>query len=177
MPRRHLLTNVYILSQVGLYYIIAPLLMFIFGISTIGNIRRQSIRAIPLTASMRRRRTEGQLTRMLILQIVVHLLFVLPYGVVYCMISIQPLTQTPTVSAVRLVFAAWQQCDYFVSFFLYIFSGSVYRRELLRIFTRAKIRTLSTRSFMKSRKDVCRDTSMVTPTTPSAHETMNGIFV
>ncbi|UJR32313.1 hypothetical protein I4U23_019777 [Adineta vaga] len=177
IPQKHLLTSIYIFSQVFLYYIVAPFVMFLFGLSTINNIRRQSIRALPLTSSMRRRRTEGQLARMLILQIVVHLMFVLPYGVVYCMISIDPLTQTTTIDAVRNAFITWQQCDYFVSFFLYIFSGSVYRRELLRILTFKKPRNLSTQSFSRTRKDTFRDTSLITTTTLSVNETVNNIFV
>ncbi|CAF1515613.1 unnamed protein product, partial [Rotaria sordida] len=80
---------------------------------------------------MRGRRTEGQLTRMLIFQIFVHLILVLPFGMTYAMNSFIPSTQTPTVIAIRLVFVIWQQCDYFVSFFLYIFSGYIYRREFL----------------------------------------------
>ncbi|CAF1254586.1 unnamed protein product [Adineta ricciae] len=177
IPRTHLLTNLYTFSQVFLYYTLSPFLMFLFGISTINNIRRRSIRATPLTSSMRRRRTEGQLARMLILQIVVHLIFVLPYGVIYCMISIDPLGQTSTIAAVRNIFLTWQQCDYFVSFFLYICSGSVYRRELLRILTFKNTRNISTPSFSRSRKDTFRDTSLITTTTQSVNDAINHVFV
>ena len=70
---------------------------------------------------------------MLLLQISVHLVFTVPFGVVYSMNALSPSTKTPNILAVRYIFAVWQQCDYFLSFFLYIFSGSTYRLELARI--------------------------------------------
>ncbi|CAF0747212.1 unnamed protein product [Adineta steineri] len=177
LQQTNILISIYIFSQVFLYYVLLPLLMMIFGFMTISNIRRQSIRALPMTGSMRRRRTEGQLARMLILQIVVHLILVLPYGIIYCMNSIEASTRTPTVLAIRIVFLTWQQCDYFVSFFLYIFSASVYRRELIRILKVTKTRQRSTQSFAKNRTDIYRDMSLITTTTLSANETINNAFV
>jgi hypothetical protein len=55
------LVNVYICSQVILYYILASLLMIIFGLRTISNIRQQSTRVISLPVRMQRRRTERSL--------------------------------------------------------------------------------------------------------------------
>ncbi|CAF4736935.1 unnamed protein product [Rotaria sp. Silwood2] len=75
---------IYIFSQIFLYYILAPLLMIIFGFLTISNIRRKSMNLIYLTKSMRRRRTERQLTRMLLLQVGIHLILILPFGIIYC---------------------------------------------------------------------------------------------
>jgi len=128
--------------------------MLIFGLLTIHKIRQQSTRAIPLTGYMRGRRTEGQLARMLILQIVVHLILVLPYGVTYSMNAFDPSTYTPTVIAIRLAFVTWQQCDYFVSFFLYILSGNVYRRELIRILRSVLHHNTPAQSFSKRRQDI-----------------------
>jgi len=127
------LIHIYTLSQVVLYYILAPILMIIFGLLTIHNIRQQSIRAIRSTGYIRGRRTEGQLARMLILQVSVHLIFVLPFGVTYTMNSFDPSTRTPHILAVRYILVIWQQCDYFVSFFLYVLSGNVYRQEFIRL--------------------------------------------
>ncbi|CAF0925108.1 unnamed protein product [Adineta steineri] len=76
----NMLVNIYIFSQVFLYYILLPLLMMIFGFMTISNIRQHMNRARLVTASIRRRRTEGQLTRMLCLQVSVHLILALPFG-------------------------------------------------------------------------------------------------
>jgi hypothetical protein len=49
------------------------------------------------------------------------------------MSSFFPSTQTPTVIGVRSALVMWQQCDYFISFFLYILSGRVYREQLIQI--------------------------------------------
>jgi hypothetical protein len=81
----------------------------------------------------RGRRTEGQLARMLILQVSVHLVLTTPFGVTYTMNALIPSTRTPDILAIRYILVIWQQCDYFLSFFLYVFSGRVYRKQLLRI--------------------------------------------
>ncbi|CAF3514345.1 unnamed protein product [Rotaria socialis] len=133
LTKFHILISIYILSQVLIYYILSPSLMILFGILTILNIRQRSSSAIFLVPLMQRRRTESQLTRMLIIQIVVHLILVLPFGIIYSINSIIPSTRTPNVIAVRLVFVALQQCDYFASFFLYTLSARVYRQQLMRI--------------------------------------------
>ncbi|CAF3128382.1 unnamed protein product [Rotaria sp. Silwood2] len=131
----HLNSNVaiyiYIFSQIVLYYVLAPLLMIIFGFLTISNIRRQSTRLVYLSVCMRRRRSERQLTQMLLLQVGVHLILTLPFGIIYCMNSLKPSTRTPDVLAVRYILLMWQQLDYFISFFLYFLSGRVYREQLL----------------------------------------------
>ncbi|CAF1314074.1 unnamed protein product [Rotaria sp. Silwood1] len=104
LPQSNILIRIYIFSQIFLYYILTSILMFIFDLLTIHNIHQQSTRAISVTVSMRGRRTEGQLTRMLILQIIVHLILILPFGITYSMNSFVPSTQTPTVIALRLAF-------------------------------------------------------------------------
>ncbi|CAF0781536.1 unnamed protein product [Adineta steineri] len=90
----------------------------------------QSARAKLLTVSIRRRRTERQLSRMLLFQIIVHVILILPFGIIYYINILKPSTRTPNVLAIRYISVMWQQCDYFVSFFLYVFSGRVYRQEL-----------------------------------------------
>lgn len=121
-----LLINVYVSSQGILYYIVAPLLMVIFRFLTISNIRKQTARIGPLPIISRKRRTEGSLVRMLLLQIIIHLIIILPYGITYMMNLFNPSTQTPQILAICVIFVAWQQCDYFISFFLYIVSATVY---------------------------------------------------
>lgn len=132
-PISNLFVKIYTLTQAFLYYLLAPILTFFFGFLTIANIRQQSARTRPFRRSIRTRRTEGQLARMLLLQVSIHLLLILPFGITYLINTLVPVTQTPTVLAVRFAFVIWQQCDYFLSFFLYVFSGSVYREQLLRI--------------------------------------------
>ena len=135
-PDSHLWIKIYVSSQIIIYYFISPFLMLLFGILTIHNIHRQSKRFIPLLISIRRRRTESQLARMLFLQITIHLILVLPFGIIYCLQSVLPSTQTSSITAIRLAFVTWQQCDYFVCFFLYILSGNVYREQFIRILSR-----------------------------------------
>jgi hypothetical protein len=90
--------------------------MIIFGFLIILNIQQQSIRAKILAASIQRR-SEGQLARMLILQVSVHLILILPFGVTYSMNAFDPSTRTSNILAVRYILVMWQQCDYFLSFF------------------------------------------------------------
>jgi hypothetical protein len=104
LPRSNLIISIYIFSQVVMYYILTPLLMIVFGLLTIANIRRQSARARLRIAINRSRRTEGQLTRMLLLQVGVHLILALPFSITYCMNSFIPSTQTPRMIAIRLAF-------------------------------------------------------------------------
>lgn len=130
---RNVIIDFYVSSQLLLYYFLSPILLVVFGTLTIYNIHEQSTRVRPLVPSTRRRRTEGQLARMLFLQVVVHFVLVLPFGVVYSVNSFVPSTQTPQIIALRLIFVTWQQCDYFMSFFLYVLSANIYREELIRI--------------------------------------------
>jgi hypothetical protein len=125
--------NIYVFGQIFLYYILTPILMIVFGFLTISNIRRRTIRARHLTASMRRRRTERQLGRMLLLQVSVHLILVFPFGIVYCMNVLKPSTRTPDILAVRYIAVMWHQLDYSISFFLYVLSARVYRRQLVNL--------------------------------------------
>jgi hypothetical protein len=125
---------VYTCSQAILYYILIPLFMISFGLLTILNIRKQPIRNSTFIICIRRRRTEGQLARMLLLQVGGHLIYSLPYGITYMMNSIAPSTRTIVIRAIRQASVPWLQCDYFMFFFLYVLSASIYRRQLIRLF-------------------------------------------
>jgi hypothetical protein len=151
LTKSHLIINVYVFSQVIIYYILSPLLMILFGIFTIYNIHQQSNRSLPLLRTIRRRRTEYQLARMLFLQVTIHLILVLPFGILYTINSCIPSTQTPNIIAIRLAFVTWQQCDYFVSFFLYFLSGNVYREEFIRILKSSKCLNTETPDFSNHR--------------------------
>lgn len=126
------IANIYTCSQFIIYFIIAPLLMIIFGFSTIINVRRRSTRLIYLNVYRRQQRTEKQLVRMLILQVGVHISLILPYGIIYCINAFQPSTRTPDILALRYILTMWNQLDYFILFFLYFTSGKIYRQQLIR---------------------------------------------
>jgi hypothetical protein len=64
-------SQVYIITQVFLYAGIPPSLMMLFGLLTVRNTRRSRINPIVVS---RYHRTEQQLTRMLIVQVSVHIL-------------------------------------------------------------------------------------------------------
>jgi hypothetical protein len=125
---------VYTSSQVIIYYVSIPVLMIIFGLLTIHNIRQPPRYNSVIIATSRNRRSEGQLARMLLLQVGVHMIYSFPFGIIYIMNSFAPSTRTVTIIAIRQASVPWLQCDYFMFFFLYILSASIYRQELLRLF-------------------------------------------
>jgi hypothetical protein len=124
---------VYLSSRVVLHYILGPLMMAIFGMLTIQNIRSQGRRMQPVSHQGRRRRTEGQLSRMLIIQVGTYLLFSLPVCVTYILVTFLPSIVTPLVSGIRAITIFWQLGAFFVSFFLYILSADIYRTELKKM--------------------------------------------
>ena len=131
--RLGVLTNVYVFSQIVIVYIIVHGSLIVFGLLTASNIRQRLNRIGLRGTAHRHRRTERQFSRMLLLQVFVHLAFFIPFGVIYILNTVDSSTRTPDIFAIRSIFVLWQQCDYFVSFFLYVFSASVYRQELWRI--------------------------------------------
>ena len=126
-------SSIYVLSQMVLFYIVSPALVILLGLLTVAHIRHQSTRAIPLSASRRNRRTEGQLTRMLLLQVTMHLIFGLPFGIAYWMSAFVPSISVADKLGVRYATVMWLQCDYYASFFLYILSGRIYRQQLIQM--------------------------------------------
>ena len=124
----------YVASQIIGFYVLSPILLITFGALTIININQQRTRVGPKMSSSTHRRTESQLASMLLLQIGVHLILTIPFGVTYAMNSFDPSTRTANIFAIRYILVAFTEIDYFVSFFLYVFSASIYRRELRRLF-------------------------------------------
>ena len=127
------LSNVYVFSQIVTLYVIVPCSLIGFGLATASNIRQRLNRIGVRGITLRHGRTERQFCRVLFLQVTVHLVFVLPFGVIYAINAFYPSTRTANVLGIRYIFVLWQQCDYFASFFLYVFSASLYRHELFRI--------------------------------------------
>ncbi len=127
------LTAIYLSTRVILYYIIGPLGMITFGLLTINNIRNQTRRVGAIVLQNQHRRTEGQLTRVLIIQVGIHLFFSLPAAVMYVMTTFVPSTNTSLFSGLRLISVIWQLAILFLSFFSYILSSTVFRTELVKM--------------------------------------------
>jgi hypothetical protein len=131
LPADSIYGQVYIIIQVFMYAVIPPSFMMFFGLMTIRNTNRPRI--VPVVVS-RYTRTEQQLARMLFLQVGVHILLTLPLCVTY-LIAVLPNTISTTstfsfASSITLILIA---CSYGSSFFLYLLSGRVYRKELIQL--------------------------------------------
>lgn len=133
----------YVFTHISIYYILTPTLMLILGLMTIRNIREQSRRTNRLRTSISCRRSQAQLTQMLLVQVVAHLILILPFGIAYTMNLLPPSPVNAVLQVLRPAFLIWRQLDYNVSFFLYISSGSIYRKEFLRILSSIKSRRSS----------------------------------
>jgi hypothetical protein len=108
--------------------------MITFGLLTINNIRNQMRRAAPMVPQNQHRRTEGQLARVLIIQIGIHLFFSLPAAAMYVITTFLPSTNTPLFSGLRMISVIWQMAILFFSFFSYILWSTVFRIELIKMF-------------------------------------------
>ena len=126
--------TVFMSSQIVVYYGLTLLLMASFSFLTLYNIRQQLTQIEPMTRFNRNRRTERQLSRMLLTQVIAYLLFTLPIGVIQILMTFLPSMRTSLVQGLRMVLVMWQQCIFFLSFFLYVVTGSIYRQEIMRLF-------------------------------------------
>ena len=123
------ISNTFFFIQVILYYILGPVLILLFGGLTVYNIRKYKVHV------QNNRRTEGQLARMLLTQIAIHIILTVPFGVIYFMQALDPSTRTLNMLAIRYLLAIFYQCDFFIAFFLYVLTGKVYRRQFFKILT------------------------------------------
>ena len=114
--------------------------MIVIMILTIKNIRSQSRRVRRMIVPNAHRRTEGQLARMLIIQVAVYFLFSTPSGTSYTIITFVPSMNTSYFSTIRTLTVVWQQGGYLIPFFLYILTGKVYRDELKKMIDCHQIR-------------------------------------
>ncbi|CAF1041084.1 unnamed protein product [Adineta steineri] len=128
------LIAVYLMTRVIFYYFLIPIILGIFGVLTIYNIRSQKHRVAPMNQASSSRRTEGQLARMLIIQVAMYLLFFTPSGITYILVTFVPSMNTSYYSTIRNLTIVWQQGGYFISFFLYVLTGRIYREELKNMF-------------------------------------------
>lgn len=121
----------FLVLNIILYVIIAPLSMLLFGFLTIYNTKQIGTTATSIT---RYRRTEGQLSRMLLLQVGVHTILILPFCVLFCMLISTIPARYPLEFAFAFIIC---KLPFYLSavtpFFLYVLSARVYRTELCRL--------------------------------------------
>ncbi|CAF3697078.1 unnamed protein product [Adineta steineri] len=131
---KSIFNQVFLLIQALLFAAIPPILMLIFGFLTIYNTTQSRVLQ-QVTRSYRR--TEGQLIRMLFLQVIVYILLNTPLCVLYLMLII-PSGFIPTsefffgFSITQILF----YLSYTTPFFLYILSARVYREELIHLISK-----------------------------------------
>lgn len=130
------------MSQTTFVAVVCPLALVVFGLLTIRNIRNQRSRRAMRNRFMdnlaRQQRTECELCWMLLLQIWVYLLSNFPLTITYtCMIMISKLRTHFLYVLLHALYVA-HQCSHFFNFFLYIFAGSIYRREVARLLCRIR---------------------------------------
>lgn len=121
--------RIYPFIQSVLLNLIPPLLMLVFGLLTIRNTKL--VRVIPVVFS-RYRRTEQQLARMLVVQVICHFVLNTPMCTLYVLgfLPVQVLSPRKYFVAFRtsqLIYSF----SYATSIFLYFFSSRVYREELM----------------------------------------------
>lgn len=128
------------MSQTAFFTIVCPLALVVFGILTIRNIRTQRSRRGMRNRFMdnlaRRQRTECELCWMLLLQIWVYLLSNFPLTITYTSMIMISKLRTHFLYVLLHALYVVHQCSHFFNFFLYIFAGSIYRREVVRMLYR-----------------------------------------
>lgn len=134
------LAAVYLMTRVVLYYFAIPIILAIFDALTINNIRTQTRRVTVVHQVNYSRRTEGQLTRMLIIQVIVYFLFFTSAGITYIIVTFVSSMNTSYYNTIRTLTVVWQQGGFFTTFFLYTLTGKVYRQELRKMFRYDQIR-------------------------------------
>lgn len=117
--------------QVTVYVILAPLLMIAFGLLTIHNATRFNREH---AAPVGYRPNERQLTRVLIIQVLTHIILSLPFCVIFFMTLI-PLAFKSTVMFFFLfiIFKIPLYITFITPFFLYILTAQLYRSELIAL--------------------------------------------
>jgi hypothetical protein len=110
---------------------------------------------------------------MLVLQVIVHLILILPFCVTYTMNSWKLFTHTVTVKAICFVFVIWQQCANFFSFFLCLFSGNIYQQQLNRILKSIKCHHTSAQSIVRKKKDIYQELPLIVTIVQKANGMIN----
>ena len=114
-----------------LYTIIAPACMICFGLLTIKNTKQLPVY---LGRISRYRRTESQLSRMLLVQVGTQILLTLPFCVVFfILVILTSLQSSADFSAVLVIAKLPFYLTFTTAFFLYTMSGQAYRQEFFRL--------------------------------------------
>jgi hypothetical protein len=140
VPYATTIATAYLMSRVILYYFMLPIILGIFGALTIYNIRIQIRRVRRAHVANAFRRSEGQLARMLIIQVGVYFIFFTPVGITYTIQTFVPSMNTQYFITIRTLMVVWQQGGYFIPFFFYILTGKIYQKELKKMIKWEQIR-------------------------------------
>lgn len=127
-----LFNQIYLFIEIILYVIIAPFLLMIFGFLTIENTRKARMNRLRINWN---RRTEKQLSRMLVIQVLTHLILVGPFCLMF-LILIIPIEFRSTFRF-YIIYTLCKipfYCTFITPFFLYILSAEIYRQQFQKLF-------------------------------------------
>lgn len=123
--------HIYPFIQVVIFNILSPCFMILFGVLAILNTKRIHVHPVHITHY---RRTERQLGFMLLIQVSSFILLNAPACVMYIvMLFIPDGSLTPIILFIYLVLLLLQQLSYTTPFLLYIVTGHIFRKELIRL--------------------------------------------
>ena len=130
-----LFNQIFLLLNLILYVIIAPVSMIFFGFLTIYNTKQ--LRFFTPVRISRYRRTERQLSRMLLLQVATHSILTLPFCITFFMLILpSPIRFTIKFAFAYVICKIPFYLTVTTAFFLYVLSGRVYRYELIRLYNK-----------------------------------------
>ncbi|CAF1260098.1 unnamed protein product [Adineta ricciae] len=129
-----LYNQIFYILQIILFAAIPPILMIFFGLLTIYNTTQLQVN---IQVTIRHRRTEGQLARMLFLQVTIYILLNMPMCIMYLMLTL-PVGYIPTQEFffVLSISSILFNFSFATTFFLYILTARVYREELFRLISK-----------------------------------------
>ena len=124
-------SQIFLIIVITLYAVLAPFCMIVFGFLTIKN-------ANPLHLIRNRtshfRRTQCQLSRMLLLQVGTHIILSLPFCIGFFIFILPiPLRFSLEFYYIFIISKLPLYLSFITPFFLYILSAQVYRAELIRL--------------------------------------------
>ncbi|CAF1241739.1 unnamed protein product [Didymodactylos carnosus] len=132
-----------------LFFIVLPLMvMVVFGILTLSNVRKLNRLVAPassttrgsttLARTVRSKKSDKQLTKMLLVQVLISTILTVPYSIQYLYLTFSVgIYKSPLqVAAENLCFALILNLFYWgfgMSFYIYTLTGHIFRKELKRL--------------------------------------------
>ncbi|CAF0739714.1 unnamed protein product [Didymodactylos carnosus] len=117
--------------SLGFFAISPPILMTLFGLLTLMNIRTRRRRVVPINVRQTRQ-TDFQLFRMLLCQVTFYIILVSPFNAMYAASTI--LGQTSSLfNFIYKISRLFYFLSYSTSFYIYTLSARLYRKEFLKI--------------------------------------------